>query len=127
MRKVNYRVDEKNYITSFRFIPFRETEPYIETDLPIIIGISRVINGQLDNSQPQSDYESKKQALKQQKEYNQEMQSIKQWLSDNDYKVNKYLLGEYSDTDQRWLDYKAERTIKLARYNELEALQNDIG
>ena len=31
------------------------------------------------------------------------------WFSDNDWKVNKHVLGEWSDTDPRWLDYLAGR------------------
>jgi len=53
-----------------------------------------------------------------------EIQDIKQWLSDNDYRVNKYVVGEYTDTSPAWLDYKAERAAKIARLNELETLLN---
>lgn len=31
------------------------------------------------------------------------------WLSDNDWKVNKHTLGEWSDDDERWLAYLADR------------------
>lgn len=55
-----------------------------------------------------------------------EMLEIKQWLSANDYKINKHNLGEYTDTDTRWTSYLEERKIKLARYNELEVLANNI-
>ena len=51
-----------------------------------------------------------------------EMQDINKWLADNDYKVNKYVLGEYNDTSQAWIDYKADRLIKVARFRELELL-----
>ena len=51
-----------------------------------------------------------------------ELHDINQWLLDNDYKVNKYVLGEYTDTSQAWIDYKAERAQKIARYNELKTL-----
>jgi hypothetical protein len=51
-----------------------------------------------------------------------EIQDIKQWLADNDYKVNKYVLGEYTDASQAWIDYKAERAAKIARHNQLLAL-----
>ena len=51
-----------------------------------------------------------------------ELQDIKQWLNANDYKVNKHLLGEYADDDERWTSYLQDRQVKLARYNELEQL-----
>lgn len=56
--------------------------------------------------------------------YKTEMDAIKQWLNDNDYIINKHVLGEYTDTDTRWLNYLAERKAKLERYNELEVLLN---
>ena len=31
------------------------------------------------------------------------------WLADNDWKVNKHTLGEWSDDDERWLAYLADR------------------
>ena len=52
--------------------------------------------------------------------YKQEMASIKNWLNANDYIINKHTLGEYTDTDLRWVNYLAERKVKLERYNELE-------
>jgi len=51
-----------------------------------------------------------------------EMQEIKEWLNENDYKINKHTLGEYTDTDTRWTTYLAERKTKLAKYNELEVI-----
>ena len=49
-----------------------------------------------------------------------ELQDIQAWLNANDYKINKHLLGEYADDDERWTTYLQERQVKLARYNELE-------
>jgi hypothetical protein len=54
----------------------------------------------------------------------QEMKSILKWLLDNDYKINKHTLGEYSDSDERWTTYLIERQLKLSRYNELENIIN---
>lgn len=51
-----------------------------------------------------------------------EMNEIKMWLNEHDYIINKHTLGEYQDDDERWLNYLQERQVKLARYNELEAL-----
>jgi hypothetical protein len=49
-----------------------------------------------------------------------ELMQIFQWLADNDYKINKHALGEYTDNDPKWTTYLAERKAKLLRYNELE-------
>ena len=55
-----------------------------------------------------------------------EMEEIKKWLVENDYKVNKHSLGEYSDTDKRWTSYLKERKEKLLKYNELELLLEKV-
>jgi hypothetical protein len=55
-----------------------------------------------------------------------EMEEIKRWLSENDYKVNKHSLGEYADDDPRWVEYIEQRQTKLLRYNELELLLDQI-
>ena len=49
-----------------------------------------------------------------------EKNTIKAWLQENDYKINKHLLGEYADDDVRWVEYLQERSVKLARYNDIE-------
>lgn len=43
------------------------------------------------------------------------------WLTDNDWKVNKHVLGEWTDRDRRWLEYldgreKARHDIDQAEY-----------
>ena len=55
-----------------------------------------------------------------------EMGEIERWLVENDYKVNKHALGEYSDTDKRWTSYLKERKEKLLKYNELEILLEKV-
>ena len=53
-----------------------------------------------------------------------ELQEIKCWFTENDWKVNKIVIGEWSTTDNRWLDYLSERTIKRTRQDELNDLLN---
>ena len=50
-----------------------------------------------------------------------EMREILNWLNDNDYVINKHILGEYDDDNPKWTAYLSERAVKLARYKELEA------
>ena len=44
------------------------------------------------------------------------------WLSDNDWKVNKHTLGEWSDDDERWLAYLADREKVRAAIDDAEAI-----
>lgn len=48
-----------------------------------------------------------------------ELYFIRQWLKNNDWKVNKYVLGEWKDDDPRWIEYLEERAIKRARQDEI--------
>ena len=52
-------------------------------------------------------------------------QSLK-WFADNDWKVNKHILGEWADDDERWLEYLAGREKARKTYDEAMAvlLQN---
>lgn len=45
---------------------------------------------------------------------------IKQWLTQNDWKVNKITLGEWEKTDPRWVEYKEQRAVKRARLDEIK-------
>lgn len=44
------------------------------------------------------------------------------WLSDNDWKVNKHTLGEWSDDDERWLAYLSDREKVRAVIDDAEAV-----
>lgn len=48
-----------------------------------------------------------------------ELGEIKEWFSATDYIPNKVMVGEWEDTDPRWLAYKEERTRKRARQDEI--------
>lgn len=39
------------------------------------------------------------------------------WLTDNDWKVNKHTLGEWTDDDPRWLEYLEGREKARAEYD----------
>jgi hypothetical protein len=51
---------------------------------------------------------------------------IQQWLTENDWKVNKVFLGEWEETDERWLQYLKEREIKRNRLDEISKEQNEL-
>ena len=56
--------------------------------------------------------------------YKQELNEIKQWFINNDWKVNKIVIGEWETSDERWTSYLAERTIKRNRQDEIHNLLN---
>ena len=52
----------------------------------------------------------------------QEKAEILKWLADNDWKVNKIVLGEWEENDTRVIEYKRERKEKRERLDYLEIL-----
>ena len=54
----------------------------------------------------------------------EELWEIQKWFSDNDWVVNKIVIGEWSTDDERWLNYLAERKAKRARQDELLLIVN---
>ena len=51
-----------------------------------------------------------------------ELFQIQQWFNANDWKVNKFVLGEWLEDDPRWLDYKTTRAEKRERQDFLNDL-----
>lgn len=51
-----------------------------------------------------------------------ELAEILKWYSKHDYYPNKITTGEWLETDERWVAYKAERLVKRQRKDELKAL-----
>ena len=45
---------------------------------------------------------------------------IRAWLNQNDWKINKVFLGEWENTDPRWVEYKEQRAIKRARLDKIK-------
>lgn len=46
------------------------------------------------------------------------------WLADNDWKVNKYTLGEWNAADPRWVEYLNERKKVRAEIDSADAIIN---
>lgn len=93
-------------------------KPYftkIETDKTIYIG-DTYINGVITHNTSTKTFDLEK--IK----YRQELNEIQKWLSDNDWKINKIVIGEWTIDDPRWQEYLKERTIKRKRYDELKAV-----
>lgn len=66
-----------------------------------------------------TEIEGTKEALK------LELALIQEWFKENDWKVNKISLGEWSETDERAIAYRAERLAKRNRQDEINALLNE--
>ena len=60
--------------------------------------------------------------LKARREARQAKAQALQWLADNDWKVNKRMLGEWTEDDERWLAYLADRAAMRAKIDEAEAI-----
>lgn len=54
-----------------------------------------------------------------------ELQEIKNWFFENDWKVNKIVIGEWEITDSRWLEYLSERDKKRERQDIINELLNN--
>lgn len=48
------------------------------------------------------------------------------WLADNDWKVNKRMLGEWAETDERWLAYLEGRARARADIDDADAVLNTL-
>ena len=55
-----------------------------------------------------------------------EREDILRWLSENDYIINKVFLGEWSETDPRFVSYKSQRQLKRERLDEIDAILMQI-
>ena len=64
--------------------------------------------------------ESEKTKVFQKQNLISEQQEILKWLADNDWKVNKVVVGEWTKEDPRWLEYLQERQVKRKRLEEIE-------
>lgn len=62
------------------------------------------------------------QQIKQRQAAEKEQADILQWLADNDWKVNKVVVGEWEATDPRWVEYLNERKAKRSRLDDINNL-----
>ena len=93
-------------------------KPYfkeIESNKTIYIG-DTYINGVITHNTSTKKFDVQK--IK----HSQELNEIQKWFSDNDWKINKIVIGEWTTDDPRWQEYLKERTIKRKRYDELKAV-----
>lgn len=116
--KINYTLNN-NIITGYTIIPFDNNKPYIDLTEEEInnirVGYTRLINNKLVYN------EDIYQLISQTKK---ELAEIQKWFIDNDWKINKIVIGEWTKDDERWTTYLEERQIKRNRQDELNQILN---
>lgn len=116
--KINYTLNN-NIITGYTIIPFDNNKPYIDLTEEEInnirCGYTRLINNKLVYN------EDIYQLISQTKK---ELSEIQKWFIDNDWKINKIVIGEWTKDDERWTTYLEERQIKRNRQDELNQILN---
>lgn len=116
--KINYTLNN-NIITGYTIIPFDNNKPYIDLTEEEInnirVGYTRLINNKLVYN------EDIYQLISQTKK---ELSEIQKWFNDNDWKINKIVIGEWTKDDERWTTYLEERQIKRNRQDELNQILN---
>ncbi len=113
---VYYSLNENQTIKKMSMKPFEGSVGTTEIDnLPIQYynNFSKVVNG---------NFVLRETEYKHYMDLKKEKQEILQWLSDNDWKINKIVIGEWSTTDYRWTSYLDERYIKRLRLDEVVTL-----
>lgn len=117
--KINYTIDDSNVIIGYIIKPFNETKPYIdinETELKKIrLGITKLVNGKLVHNED---------LFLKRTQYKLELRQIDDWFKENDWRVNKIVIGEWTTDDERWTTYLTARANKRARQDVLNALLN---
>ena len=116
--RINYTLDENNYIIGYTIIPFDETQPSIQIDdvKKIHIGISQIINHKFvanDEQFEQVQAEKKRISILQ-----NEVNELKRKLASTDYEAIKFAEGEISAED--FAPIKEQRKAWRVRINELE-------
>lgn len=113
--KINYTINADNIITGYTIIPFNEDLPTLELTEEEVSKIKCGYTKLTDDRKLIYNIEDYQNTIN----ARQELQKIQKWFVDNDWKVNKIVIGEWATTDERWLGYLKERAIKRARQDEL--------
>ena len=117
--KINYTLNINNIITSYTVIPFNEELPTLEVSeeelKKIKVGYTKIVDNKLIFN---DDIYLNKVNIK------KELAEIQKWFFDNDWKINKIVIGEWTKDDERWTTYLEERQIKRNRQDELNQILN---
>lgn len=101
---------EADNVTSFKV----ESEPTVEANEILYYNPE---NAEFYTEQmPEPTEEMKARAVEMGEAQKKKANALK-WLSDNDWKVNKRVLGEWAETDERWVEYLEQRKAVRADYD----------
>lgn len=116
--RINYDLDNNNYIVGYTIIPFNPALPSleIESEAQIHIGISQVIEGVLVANDEQ--YASVLAAARARNAITTEIATLKGSLANTDYESLKFAEGEM--TAEEFEPYKVQRHQWRLRIRELE-------
>jgi hypothetical protein len=119
--KYTYELDN---LKRFKYLkPAEENEnPTIEITKEqfrnVICGFHGLINGQIK----EIGYTTLEKQQIEKHNMIHEKENILKWLSNNDWIVNKVVVGEWLKDDPRWLQYLNDRSIKRRRLDEINEL-----
>ena len=108
--QMEYKVDEK--------LQKKIDQEYIKVNTPE--GIDDIVL--MDSYYYESGKFIKTDNIINERTLSEEYYEITSWLKENDWKFNKVFIGEWEDTDPRWVEYKEQRAAKRARLDEIKAL-----
>lgn len=114
--KAYYLLNPNGTIKKMSITNFKTAQGCVDIDkLPIQYynNFSKVVNGNF--LLREAEYKEYMSLINEKKE-------ILKWLADNDWKINKVVLGEWTENDVRWSDYLNRRAEKRQRLDEIDAL-----
>jgi hypothetical protein len=91
---------------------------YVDSIPAVPVGHDLYFDGTAFTTKPNTNHEQAKLRA----ELQSELDNIDRWLYENDWKVNKVVIGEWSKDDARWEEYLAERTKKRERRDVIVAM-----
>lgn len=109
MIKVNYdKITGKVVGFNLDATPFIEiTEEQRKQPLPDKYSYYAVINNEFKVVRREP---TEEEIIQQQiSEISKRLMKIKDWFSENDWKINKIVIGEWEESDSRWQEYLTER------------------
>jgi hypothetical protein len=117
--KYTYELDRLGRLKSLKPADDKDTT-VVEIEKPnfrsVILGFHGVKNGKI----VEIGYTDEEKQAKAKHDALHEKDEILKWLADNDWKVNKVVVGEWEKEDHRWVEYIAQRQAKRKRLEEIE-------
>jgi hypothetical protein len=116
--KYTYELDS---LKRFKFLKAAEegNQPTIEIPKENFKSIICGFHGLKSGKIIEIGYTDEEKAIQHDHNLTHEKKDILQWLADNDWKVNKVVVGEWEKEDPRWIEYISERQAKRNRLDDI--------